>query len=217
MRTASLKQTRRSEEGYTLIALLALAAIMMIFITAAAPALRQQAQRERELEAIRRGEEVAEAIRQYIRISPGNVPPTSWEQLQEGAQPAGRLKKVQVLRTSAARDPLSKSGEWRLIRPTDQAMIEFQRDLASYTRVTTGQIPTNDPLLISKPALFPPAVISTNNASNDQPCDAAGDEDETENGTGPFIGVASRSRRCSVVNYYGINHHDGWIFTPLFR
>ncbi|MBA2504282.1 MAG: hypothetical protein H0V27_15520 [Pyrinomonadaceae bacterium] len=213
MRAAPLKQTRRSEEGYTLIALLALAAIMMIFITAAAPMLRQQAQRERELEAIRRGEEVAEAIRQYIRINNG-VAPTSWEQLQEGVSRG--TKKVQILRTSAARDPLSKSGEWRLIRPTDQAMIDFQRDLASYTR-STGQVPTNDPLLISKRELFPPPVISTNNASSDQPCNAAGDEDETENGTGQFIGVASRSRRCSVVNYYGINHHDGWIFTPLFR
>ena len=213
MRTVALKQTRRSEEGYTLIALIALAAIMMIFITAAAPALRQQAQRERELETIRRGEEVAEAIRQYIRTSPNNVPPISWEQLQEGVSRG--TKKVQVLRASAGRDPLSKSGEWRLVRPTDQAMIEFQRDLVSYTR-SAVRPPTNDPTLEKLVGAVPP-VIPNNTGPGDQPCDAAGDEDETENGTGPFIGVVSRSRRCSVVNYYGINHHDGWIFTPLFR
>lgn len=213
MRTIFLEHERRSERGYTLIALIALLAIMMIFITAAAPKLQRQAQRERELEAIRRGEEVAEAIRQYIRLSPGNAPPTSWEQLREGI---GNLKKVQVLRASAARDPLSESGEWRLVRATDQKMIDFQRDLASYTKLTT-QIPTNDNLL-NNARFLPPPVISTNLSSNDQPCDGgATDEDKTENGTGPFIGVASRSRRCSIVNYYGINHHDGWVFTPLFR
>lgn len=215
MRVISLEQMRDGERGYTLIALIALAAIVMIFITAAAPKLQQQAQRERELEAIRRGEEVAEAIRQYIRRSPGNVPPSSWEQLQEGI--TSGTKKVQVLRASAARDPLSKSGEWRLVRTTDQLMIEFQRNLASYTKFPK-QLPTNDQLLATKPELFPPPVISTlNSGSSDQPCDSAGDEDEAENGTGPFIGVASRSRRCSVVNYYGINHQDGWVFTPLFR
>lgn len=213
MRTISLEQIRGGERGYTLIALIALAAIMMIFIMAAAPKLQQQAQRERELEAIRRGEEVAEAIRQFIRLSPGNVPPTSWEQLREGVSRG--LKKVQVLRASAARDPLSKSGDWRLVRTNDQTMIEFQRSLSSYTKLP-GQVPTNDPLLASRRDLIPPPVINTAGAI-DQPCDSAGDEDKTENGTGPFIGVASRSRRCSIINYYGINHHDGWIFTPLFR
>ncbi len=213
MSTIFLEQKRCSERGYTLIALIALIAIMMIFITAAAPKLQQQAQRERELEAIRRGEEVAEAIRQYIRRSPGNNPPTSWEQLQEGI--TSGTKKVQVLRASAARDPLSKSGEWRLVRSTDQKMIEFQRDLATYTKFT-GRLPTNDTLLQQIANTVPP-VIPTNISSNDQPCNGTADEDKAENGTGAFIGVASRSHRCSIVNYYGINHHDGWVFTPLFR
>jgi hypothetical protein len=38
-----------------------------------------------------------------------------------------------------------------------------------------------------------------------------------DDATGPFVGVASRSRRDSVLTYYGIETHDGWIFTPLFR
>jgi hypothetical protein len=25
------------------------------------------------------------------------------------------------------------------------------------------------------------------------------------------------SKNKSVINYYGIDQHDGWIFTPLFR
>ena len=54
---------RRREEGYTLVALLALMTILALFALAAAPGIRQQAQRERENETIFRGEEVADAIR----------------------------------------------------------------------------------------------------------------------------------------------------------
>ena len=54
-----------TKAGYTLVALLALMTILALFAAAAAPSLRQQARREREKEAIFRGEEVAEAIRLY--------------------------------------------------------------------------------------------------------------------------------------------------------
>jgi hypothetical protein len=42
-------------------------------------------------------------------------------------------------------------------------------------------------------------------------------EADSANSTGPFLGVASRSQRNSVISYYGIERHDQWIFTPLFR
>jgi hypothetical protein len=44
-----------------------------------------------------------------------------------------------------------------------------------------------------------------------------GIEDTDETATGPFIGVASKSRRESMISYYGIDHHNEWVFTPLFR
>jgi hypothetical protein len=42
-------------------------------------------------------------------------------------------------------------------------------------------------------------------------------EDDSSNGIGEFIGVASRNTDESVITYYGIDHHDQWVFTPLFR
>jgi hypothetical protein len=68
------------------------------------------------------------------------------EELLEGVAPAGRTKKVQVLRASAARDPLSESGEWRTIKVNDPALIQFVRSLAEYGE---GKLPnaTNDPAL----------------------------------------------------------------------
>jgi len=46
---------------------------------------------------------------------------------------------------------------------------------------------------------------------------APGGEDDSASSSGPFLGVTSRSQRNSVITYYGIDRHDQWIFTPLFR
>src|ERR1700749_1836610 len=102
--------------------------VLMISMMAAAPALRQQARRERELEAIARGEEVAEAIRNFIHLA--KRPPTSIDELLEGA-PVG-TKKLQVLRESASRDPLSKSGKWKTVKINDPALVTFIRDITKY-------------------------------------------------------------------------------------
>src|SRR3954469_6792946 len=133
------------ERGYALIALLALMTLLMIALMAAAPSIRQQSRRELELEAIARGEEVAEAIRMYVRYKGGapNSLPTSMEELLEGVTPAGRTKKVKVLRASAARDPLSESGEWRTVKPRDEAMVRFVRDITEYAEGRTPAA-TND-------------------------------------------------------------------------
>src|SRR4029434_11164181 len=96
---------RKSEGGYTLVALLMLMSLLAIWAVAAAENVRQQAQREREKEAIYRGEQVADAIRSYYRYrgSQGvNALRTSIDQLLEGI-PRG-TKKLQILRAEAARD-----------------------------------------------------------------------------------------------------------------
>jgi len=200
------------ERGYALIALLALMTLLMIAVMTAAPSLRQQARRERELEAIARGEEVAEAIRMYIAMNPTKQPPTSMDELLEGVTPPGRTKKVKVLRASAARDPLSESGEWRTVKLRDEALIRFIRDISEYA---DGRTPTatNDPALsgIQLPQLTG-LVTGLGSGSDD-----GGGEDSSLSSSGPFIGVASRSRRESIITYYGIERHDRWVFTPFFR
>src|SRR6266852_7813176 len=122
------------ERGYALVALLVVMSLMALLALAAVPQVRQQAQREREKEAIFRGEQVAEAIRSYYRYRGGqgvNSLPTSMDQLLEGI-PRG-TKKLQILRVEAARDPLSKAGEWKLISPTSQDFVQFMTALTAYT------------------------------------------------------------------------------------
>src|SRR5438445_3854235 len=93
LRTASSADPtieRRSEAGYTLVALLAVMTLLALFAMAAAPSVRQQVQREREKEAIFRGEQVADAIRDYYRyrhaqgVALVQALPTSIDQLLEG-------------------------------------------------------------------------------------------------------------------------------------
>jgi len=216
-RTPSLKSGtlhRRREEGYTLVALLALMTILALFAAAAAPRIRQQAQREREVEAIYRGEQVAAAIRLYYSYrqttsAAGDAAlPTSMDQLIEGI-PRG-TKKVQILRPSAANDPLSESGEWRLVRPRSSELADFQRAVILFA----GNVKpvSSDRQLQLLEQFTAPAVMPTLGLTSTGPSSSVGDSS-----TGPFVGAASRSRQNSIIHYYGIDRHDGWIFTPLFR
>lgn len=197
-----------SERGYALIALLALMTLVMIAAMAAAPSARQQSKRALELEAIARGEEVAEAIRAFFHYT--GRPPTSMEELIEGA-PFG-TKKVQVLRASAARDPLSKSGEWRLIKVSDREFGEFVRAISLYANGRQPQTMTTDDRL---KGVQVPAITNILDIGEEE--EAPGGEDESVTSKGPFVGVASRSRRESVLTYYDIGRHDKWVFTPLFK
>jgi len=199
------KSLRGGEAGYTLVAVLAAMTILMLAITAAAPGIQQQVTREKEKEAIFRGEEVAEAIQRYIDTY--KRPPTSIDQLLEGL-PEG-TKKLQILRSEAAHDPLSSTGEWRLISFNDPEMLEFARSVALYNG---GQLP---PPSDTNLQLFTPQLTGlTNLKTDDNP--TSGEDDSTTT-IKSFVGVASRNRRPSVLTYYGIERHDKWIFTPLFR
>ena len=210
----------QAEAGYTLVALLALMTLLALIAISAAPSLRQQAQREREKEAIFRGEQVADAIREYYLYrttatgGPGEQAlPTSMEQLLEGIPIPGGSKKRQVLRASAARDPLSTTGEWRTVRPRAQELLEFQRAVVVYAGSILPQ-PTNGQIAQLQQFAAPQltSVLDTGSARS-----APGGEDSSADSSGPFVGVTSRSRNNSVLYYYGIDRHDQWIFTPLFK
>jgi len=201
----------QAEGGFTLVALLLVMSLLALFALAAAENVRQQSQREREKEAIFRGEQVSDAIRSYYRYRGAqgvNSLPTSMDQLLEGI-PRG-TKKLQILRVSASRDPLSSSGEWKLISPTSGDVTDFVKALTAYSG-GTPPIPRGE---MARLAVIPQMANVLNTESTGT---APGGEDDSANSSGPFLGVASRSQRNSVITYYGIDRHDQWIFTPLFK
>jgi type II secretory pathway pseudopilin PulG len=180
---------------------------------AVAPSVLQSVQREKELEAIRRGEEVAEAVRQYVVFY--RKLPTSIDDLLEGI-PVG-TKKRQILRPSAAIDPLSSDGKWRLIEPTAKAFQSFGRRVQDYNN---GSLPASPEPRNVFDAFVTTALVNisgTTGENEESLQDDADDEIEIKTDKTSFIGVASQSRSRAIIAYYGIENHSKWIFTPLFR
>src|SRR6185369_10420876 len=198
---------RRSEAGYTLVALMAMMTVLALFAMAVAPSAQQQMVREREKEAIFRGEQVADAIRDYYRYrattnraAGDQALPTSMDQLLEGIPVPGGSKNRQILRPSAARDPLTLEGEWRFILPRSDALLDFQQSILFYTNNVIPQL--RDPQLTSLQQFAVPQMIATNNLGvASAPRSTSSIDDDA---SGPFVGVASRSKRDAVLTYYGI-------------
>jgi type II secretory pathway pseudopilin PulG len=208
----SLSNKPDGERGYALVSLILVMSLLALFALGAAENVRQQGQREREKEAIFRGEQVADAIRSYYRYRGAqgvNSLPNSIDDLLQGI-PRG-TKKLQILRSEAAHDPLSSSGEWKLIGPTSESVGSFVKDLTVYSG---GTPPTPRGDMQRLASVIPQMLNVLNTGSTGT---ARGGEDDSGDSSGPFLGVTSRSQRNSVMTYYGIDHHDGWVFTPLFR
>ena len=124
----------------------------------------------------------------------------------------GGAKNRQILRVSASRDPLTAEGEWRLIHPRTQRLIEFEQSLMFYTG---SFLPQSPPQLVRLQQFAAPPVQNLINPGTKPTGSSASSIDD--DASGPFVGVASRSKRESVLTFYGIEQHDQWIFTPLFR
>jgi type II secretory pathway pseudopilin PulG len=210
--TATTKKAadRASERGMSLLAVMAMMTLVAIGLLAVAPTVQIDVQREKELETIRRGEEIADAIRQYVEYYRGSKLPNSMDELLEGL-PNG-TKKRQILRPSAAVDPMSEDGKWRLIKNDDRAFINFAKRVQDFNN---GLLPSNPSQLFDRYAISIVNSIDTGSEADAEEADETEISMVTENT--PFIGVASQSRGTSVIAYYGIENHSKWIFTPLFR
>ena len=117
-----------------------------------------------------------------------------------------------ILRASAATDPLSPDGKWRLIKADPKIIAAFAKRIQTYNH---GLLPPNPTPLLDR---FSLVLVNTLNTGTED-ADDSEDEIDTEVQTDgvPFIGVASQSHSRSVLAYYGIENHYKWIFTPMFR
>lgn len=206
-KTTTRTRIIHSEQGATLLAVMGMMTIFAVAMLAIAPSVQYEVQKERELEAIRRGEEIANAIRQYVDFYRGQKLPESMDDLLEGL-PQG-TKKRQILRPSAAIDPLSEDGKWRLIKADPQTVAKFAKRVQDYNN---GVLPGNPSRTLDRYT-----VIIVNSVNTESEIEAEDDDFEVVTDNQPFIGVASQSRSGSIISYYGIEKHSSWIFTPLFR
>ncbi len=167
-------RTRRAEAGYSLVALMAAVAIMMIMMAAAVPSWRYVMKNDAEEELLFRGGEIADAIARYQRRN-GNALPPSLEVLVKG----------KFLR-HAYKDPMTKHGRWRFIRP-GEAVGPGAPGARGPGGVTTTTTTTT-----TRPSAFgsPGTVL------------------------GGLQGVASTSSEKSLRIFNGRTRYNEWLFLP---
>jgi type II secretory pathway pseudopilin PulG len=202
---------QHSQKGMSLLAVLAVMTLFAIGLLAVAPTVQQDVQRDKEIETIRRGEEVADAIKQYVIFYGGTKLPNSMDDLLEGL-PYG-TKKRQILRPSAAIDPLSEDGKWQLVKFDSKSFINFGRRVQIYNN---GVLPASPSTIFQRYELPLVNIINSETDTDNKEADDDVQEDVATDNT-PFIGVVSQNRSPSIITYYGIENHSKWIFTPLFR
>ena len=115
------------------------------------------------------------------------------------------------MRASAAIDPLSEDGKWRLVKADIQSLGGFAKNVQTYNG---GVLPSNPSPTFDRYAIV---IVNAINTGTDADTLDADEEIEIVTENTPFIGVASQSKGKSVIAYYGIENHSKWIFTPLFR
>ncbi|MGH9470253.1 MAG: hypothetical protein ACRD1N_07920 [Terriglobia bacterium] len=194
---------------------------MLISLTAALPNIYQEGQREREQEAIFRGEQYARAIYLFHRRL-GRYPASLKEILNTNG--------VHYLR-KAYRDPLSPNGRWRFIHAAANGML-----IDSWTQQVITPSAQSGPGILTNPNAFPLAQNAGAMNSGMQPggmgnaeaaqggaakpkhppssCAKSGDSNSPE-GTllGAFIaGVAPCSERQSIRVFNHKDHYDEWEF-----
>lgn len=204
------KRVLNPEAGMSLMTVMGVMTLFAIALLAVAPSIMTAVQREKELEAIRRGEEVADAIREYVNFHQGRKLPDSIDELLEGL-PQG-TKKRQILRPSAAVDPLSEDGKWRLISPTSKAFSNFGRRVQNFNN---GLLPATPNQYLNRYAI--PLASQLNTDTEDDLTAYDPDEYEVSTENTSFVGVASQSKSRSVIAYYGVENHSKWVFSPMFR
>lgn len=207
--------------GYALLVLMIMVSAMLISLTAALPSIYQQGQRQREQEAIFRGEQYARAIYLFHRRL-GRYPSSIKELLDANG--------VHYLR-KAYRDPLSPNGKWRFIHAAANGML-----IDSWTQPMITPATPNGPGILTNPNAFPLAQNGMNsgpqpgmaaageNALGSQsgrkktkhpPSSCTGSSDSGQTGVllGAFIaGVAPCSDRQSIIAFNHKDHYDDWEF-----
>lgn len=176
---------KTQERGYVLIAILFVLAVIIITLTAAAPAISNSVKRQREDELIRRGKQYQRAIQLYFRKF-GSFP-ASIEQLEN-------TNRVRFLRHKYT-DPITGKDDWRLIRfgqakPKTRPAYLTGGEGVGQGGTASGIMPGASAASISRPL--------SGSASM---------------GGGPIVGVASISEKESLKEIDGKNHYHEWEFT----
>ncbi len=235
---------RPSEEGYILIAVMFMLALLVIAMAVAAPKIAKAIQRDREVETMHRGKQYARAIKLYYKKF-GAYPPS--------VDALVNTNQIRFLRKKYI-DPMTSKDDWKPIRfgqNKTQTMGFFGQPIAGSTvagigpsggnglngsSTTSGGFgsptgsgsifsPTDSGTIPTVPSGAPPGSTNTPVGVTD-PNAAGGTAAGPGTGTGltgqtfgggGIIGFSPASPKLSILVYKKKNHYNEWefIYDPL--
>ena len=225
-RTALLK--RPTEQGYILLTLLLMVALMMVFAAAVVPTIEEQINRDREEELIHRGMEYRRAIRAFVKHT-GRFP-MRLEELQD-------VNGVRYLRKQY-KDPMTGK-EFRLVRAEDvsgyRLLPQSETDQNGNNNGNNADQPDHsDPGASITTGLSSQQQSVSQQASPDQPIpppapNSGGNSgaraafggytgSSAPSGPGVIMGVASKSTKSTIREFDHKNHYNQWLFfySPIY-
>ena len=229
-----------SEEGFVLISVIFLVALLTIALAIALPKVTKQIQRDRELETMHRGKQYIRGIRMYYKKF-GSYPPN----MDALVKPTNNIR---FMRKNYA-DPITGKVDWKPIgvgmNKAPTAMGFFGQPLGGVGGCAPNPLATSASSVTSSSSSFAGATTSptdpnsncggaglntntttqSNTGTTDTPdpnapnsttdpnatTSAFGQPGQTFGGMG-FMGVSPNSPKQSILVYKKMNHYNGWEF-----
>ncbi|OFV96055.1 MAG: hypothetical protein A3F68_01990 [Acidobacteria bacterium RIFCSPLOWO2_12_FULL_54_10] len=214
------RKKRSNEQGYILLTLLLAAAVIVIGFSRILPSLVQQSKRQKEMELIYRGKQYQRGIQLFVRKF-GRYP----NNLEE-------LEKTNEMRFIRKRyeDPLTESGEWRLIHIAPDGSFPDSITLGqgggpageTGLKVSEGMFGQREETEEEEEESQEPATRATSGTGQNpqQPRATGAEQEQKQNpviGGGGIAGVASLDTEDSVIVWNKFRQHDQWEFIYDFR
>ncbi len=214
MKLKKTSRTRIAEQGYMLLAVMLAMTLILIAMGAAAPRIAQQIKRDKELELVHRGKDVAIAIKHFVHKNGGRYP-TSLEQLED-------TNHIRFLRRRW-KDPTTGDSIWRLVH-VGEAEIKIPTPSPGLNPNTTnpglsgsgnaglsnsssgGTANNTANLFSSNGSQGGAGTLTTSNIGNGQTL-----------GGGQIIGIASVNKSKSILEFNDKDEYDQWFFVYDLR
>lgn len=221
-KTLPIRCGKPSEDGYSLVFVIFLIALMTISLSVALPKISRQLQRDREIETMQRGQQYIRAVRMYRRRI-GTYPPNV-DALVNGTNNIRFLRKAYT-------DPTTGAADWKLVlfghNRAPLAMGYFGVQLGapvitgSGSGDSTSGMQTAASLAEQSSGTDPSAPAAPNNASgnnsgSNSSSSAFGQSGQTFGGAG-IIGFSPNSHKQTMMIYKTKSHYNEWefVYTPL--
>jgi hypothetical protein len=199
-------------------------AILMLSLTVAAPVIKKEIQRDRDVETMHRGKQYARAVKLYYKKF-SSYPPT--------VDALVKQNEIRFLRKKYI-DPTTGKEEWKIVRvgqQKTQTLGFFGQPIGGASPLGTGAmggVPIGSPMGAGSSfggTSSPGAGTAPNNTAGSPDPNAASTASGTSGtgltgqtfGGGPIMGFSPNSPKQSILVYQKKNHYNEWefLYDPL--